>query len=198
MALSAQTPTERRAGLSDYLAIPEADRFHELLDGQIVQKALPSFRHGWAQRKLGACLDPYSGRPGGLGRPGGWWIVSEVELDLLPGTRIQPDLCGWRCENLPEPPEGVVAVRPDWVCEVLSPSTASRDLLVKRNLLERARVPHYWLLDPMQQTVTVLRLTDGHYVLSQQAERDQTLRGEPFELIEIPVATLYMGVERAG
>ena len=59
-------------------------------------------------------------------------------------------------------------------------------------------MPHYWLLDPMQQTVTVLRLTDGHYVLSQQAERDQTLRGEPFELIEIPVATLFMGVERAG
>ena len=73
MALSAQTPTERRAGLSDYLAIPEADRFHELLDGQIVQKALPSFRHGWAQRKLGG-MHPSEGilRRGQLTGRVGW------------------------------------------------------------------------------------------------------------------------------
>ncbi len=61
----------------DLLGIPEEQRFHEIIDGEIVQKASPSFEHGAAQTKLSAHVDPFNRRPGSRG-PGGWWFASEV------------------------------------------------------------------------------------------------------------------------
>jgi len=51
--------------LRDFLAIPDAIRRHELIQGVIVEKAQPSAEHGTAQRKLGAFVDPFDRRPGG-------------------------------------------------------------------------------------------------------------------------------------
>ena len=55
----------------------------------------------------------------------------------------RPDVAGWRRERLPElPAEAVVAVRPDWVCEILSPSNTRNDLLKKLRIYQRSGVPH--------------------------------------------------------
>lgn len=52
---------------------------------------------------------------------------------------------------------------PDWVAEVLSPSTAHYDRTIKLSAYERAGVPEVWLIDPADRTVTIHRAAGGRY-----------------------------------
>jgi Uma2 family endonuclease len=145
-------PSASEAGhatAADLLAIPEPERFHEIVDGELVRKAAPSGPHGRAQSRVILKIGgPYDRRPGGRA-PGGWWIVVEVEVELEAHQVYRPDVTGWRRERLPELPDQTpISVRPDWVCEVLSKSNASNDLVRKMRGYHRAGVPHYWIVDP--------------------------------------------------
>ena len=72
--------------------------------------------------------------------PGGWWILDEPELHIDQNALV-PDLAGWRVETMPELPEtAFFPVRPDWVCEVLSESTAVMDRSLKMPIYARAQV----------------------------------------------------------
>lgn len=104
------------ATLADFCAIPEGARSHELIAGQLIQKAAPSGEHGDAQAGVvGALRSPFQRKPGG-GGPGGWWIATEVEVLLQSGDVVRPDVLGWRRETCPERPTGMpVQVHPNWV-----------------------------------------------------------------------------------
>lgn len=182
----------REATLDDFLSIPEEQRFHELLASVIVEKATPSGEHGDAQAGIvGAVRPPYQRRPGS-GGPGGWWIATEVEVLLETQDLVRPDVLGWRRERGPERPTGApVRVPPDWVCEIVSPSNANADTVRKLRIYHAARVPHYWIADPRDATLTVMRWNDAGYTTVLRAERGETVRPEPFEAIELAVGTLF-------
>jgi hypothetical protein len=84
----ATSPAASKTGpktIGDWSALP-ADARYELIDGELVEKAVPTFEHGLAQRNTASALGgPYGRRVGGPGGPGGWWIVTEV--DIHPATR---------------------------------------------------------------------------------------------------------------
>jgi Uma2 family endonuclease len=186
------TSTAKRAATVDeFLAIPEEERFHELIEGSIVEKASPSGEHGSAQAGVvGAILPAYQRRAGG-GGPGGWWIATEVEVLLEPEI-VRPDVVGWRRERVPARPTGFpVRARPDWICEVISPSNANVDTVKKLRLYQRTALPHYWLVDPRDATLTVMRWSADGYVTVLRAERGETVRPEPFGEIELVVGTLF-------
>jgi Uma2 family endonuclease len=188
------TPIARRgATLGDFLQIPETQRFHELLGGEIVEKAVPSGEHGDAQAGVVATIRPsYQRGAGGGGGPGGWWIATEVEVLLASGEVVRPDVLGWRRERVPERPTGFpVRSLPDWICEVISPSNANTDTVKKLRSYHAARVPHYWLVDPRDATLTVMRWSADGYTTVLRAERGETVRPEPFEAIELAVGTLF-------
>ena len=182
----------RAATLDDLWAIPEAERFHELVAGQLIQKAAPTGEHGDAQAGVvGAVRSPFQRKPGG-GGPGGWWIATEVEVLLTSGDVVRPDVLGWRREHCPERPTGTpVKVRPDWVCEVVSASNATDDTVKKLRLYHQVGVLHYWLADPRDATLTIMRWSPDGYVTLMRAERGEVVRAEPFEAIEIVVGTLF-------
>lgn len=182
----------RAATLDDLWAIPEAERFHELVGGLLIQKAAPTGEHGDAQAGVvGAVRSPFQRKPGG-GGPGGWWIATEVEVLLTSGDVVRPDVLGWRREHCPDRPTGTpVKVRPDWVCEVVSASNATDDTVKKLRLYHQVSVPHYWLVDPRDATLTVMRWSPDGYVTLLRAERGEVVRAEPFEAIEIVVGTLF-------
>jgi Uma2 family endonuclease len=93
---------------------------------------------------------------------------------------------------VPTRPSGrPVDIRPDWVCEVLSPSTASRDVIEKQRTFHRAAVPHYWVVHPERAVLTVLRWHADGYLVALTAGRDETVRAEPFAEIEIRVGELF-------
>ena len=188
------TPHARRsATLDDFWAIPEAERFHEIIDGEIIPKASPSGEHGAAQSGLVIAIGPQFQRSSsGRGGPGGWWIATEVEVLLDNAAIVRPDVLGWRRDRCPERPIGTpVKQRPDWICEVVSPSKPNHDTVKKLRLYHRSEIPHYWIVDPRDATLTVMRWSADGYVTLMRAERGETVRPEPFQQIELAVGTLF-------
>jgi Uma2 family endonuclease len=178
--------------LSDFWALPPAERFHELIDGQLTQKAEPSGEHGDAQAGIVAAVRlPYQ-RKRGAGGPGGWWIATEVEVQLGEDALVRPDVLGWRRDRCSERPMGTpVSIRPGWICEVVSPSHATDDTVKKLRLYHRSGIPHYWLVDPRDATLTVMRWTKDGYVTLLRAERGERVLAEPFEEVELELGTLF-------
>lgn len=165
----------------------------EVVRGAVVHKAEPSAEHGDAQASLAETLrSRFHGPPGGPKGPGGWWILVEVEVELSQHEVYRPDLVGWRRDRLAERPRGrPVRVRPDWVCEVLSMSNAKTDLVDKLATYRQAEVPHYWIVDPETETLTVHRWTPDGYLIALRAARGETVRAEPFDAIEIAVGSFF-------
>jgi Uma2 family endonuclease len=192
MGPAAKIPGRRRATLQDFLAIPEDQRFHEIIDGALIEKAMPSPKHGTGQAKLAAVLDPFHRKGGGPPeRPGGWRFMTEPEI-LFGEEPLRPDVAGWRRERLPTVPEGaLITVLPDWICEILSTSNASNDTVKKQRIYHRYRIPHYWILDPQQGTLEVLRWGPDGYIAVLVAERRERVRPEPFAAIEFLVGVLF-------
>lgn len=92
---------------------------------------------------------------------------------------------------MPEPPKGrPQPLPPDWVCEILSPTNPQRDRVEKLQTYFAARVPHYWIIDPIAGSLEVFRRLDLGYTLVLTALRGQRVRAEPFEAIEVPVDEL--------
>jgi len=180
------------ATFADLVAIPPDERFHEIIDGELVRKAMPSFEHGDAQSALASRIKgPFQRRPGGA-LPGGWWIGTEVEVEFAPTQVYRPDIAGWRRERVPERPRGTpIRIRPDWICEVLSPSNPGTDRVTKLNHYHQFQVPHYWIVDPMDESLSVFRWMAEGYLLVLAARRDARVRPEPFDAIELPVGTLF-------
>jgi Uma2 family endonuclease len=125
--------------------------------------------------------------------PGGWIILDEPELHLGdPVDILVPDLAGWRRETMPELPDApFLTLRPDWACEVLSPSTAKVDRAEKLPIYAREGVPHVWLVDPELATLEIYRLDGGSYRLVHTWRDDDVCRAEPFDAIELPLGSLW-------
>jgi Uma2 family endonuclease len=185
-------PATRKATLADLLAIPEEDRYHEVIDGVLVRKEAASGRHGGAQARLAGVLGrPYDRRPGGR-FPGGWWFASECEVLFEDSQVFRPDVAGWRRERLAElPAEIPITVRPDWVCEILSKHNKRNDLIKKMRVYHRYEVGHYWIVDPFEETLTVYRWDSDGYTAVLLADRTERVRAEPFGEIELPVGVLF-------
>jgi Uma2 family endonuclease len=168
------------------------DEPFEVIRGDLVRKAAPSAAHGDVQSFLAALLKlPFQRRAAG-GAPGGWWILTEVEIELDTHEVYRPDLSGWRRARAPERPKGrPVRARPDWVCEVLSPTTAKNDLVEKLRTFHLCGVPHYWIADPEHETLTVHRWTPEGFLTALTAKRGDHVRAEPFDAIELNIGTVF-------
>jgi Uma2 family endonuclease len=176
--------------IDDWLAQPEEARL-ELIDGELIEKAAPSIAHGRSQGSVFAAVaGPYDRKPGGPRGPGGWWIATEVDV-ALDGRGYRPDVAGWRRERLPVLPSArPITVCPDWICEIVSESNRSTDTVTKLRRYFQAGVPHYWILDEIDRTLTVHRHTPEGYLVALRAAADERVRAEPFDAIEVHVGEL--------
>lgn len=97
--------------------------------------------------------------------PGGWWLEGQPELHLDADADfpvVVPDLAGWRTTTLLTLPEtAAYTVTPDWVCEILSRSTAADDRALKMPFYAQAGIGHLWIVDPLLFTLEVYRLDAG-------------------------------------
>jgi Uma2 family endonuclease len=189
------SPQRELATYADLLALPEDTRA-EILGGNMQLSPAPLPRHskaqGSARRFLGGPFDDDDGRGG----PGGWWIFVEVDVMLGPHDVVRPDLAGWRRDRLSQPGlKRPIDVVPDWVCEVLSPSTAARDRVTKRRLYAQAGIPFYWLIDPELRALEALALRDGVWVELGVFDDTATARIAPFDAIELEIGRLFLPKE---
>ncbi|MEO0322696.1 MAG: Uma2 family endonuclease [Myxococcota bacterium] len=186
------TPGRSLATYEDLVRLPPDVRA-ELLAGEVITAPAPLPRHSKAQRALGSFI----GRPydddDGHGGPGGWWIFVEVDVALGPHDVVRPDLSGWRRERLHAPGDRrPIEVAPDWVCEVLSPSTAAVDRGLKRDLYYRHEVGHYWLVDPLLRQVEVLARRPEGWLLLGTYGSEATVALPPFTDVTVPLGRLFL------
>ena len=93
---------------------------------------------------------------------------------------------------MPQAPETAwFALAPDWVCEVLSPSTAILDRTRKQDIYREQGVPWQWFVDPGARTIEVLKLSGRDLVVAGTFGGDGEMRIPPFEAVAIDVAALW-------
>jgi Uma2 family endonuclease len=184
---------QRRATVNDLARARDRGLAVELVGGAIVPKAAPTPEHGQAQAQLCGLLHGFNRGAGGSRGPGGWWIMTEVEVSYQDTAEVfRHDALGFRRDRHPTRPRGMpVEERPDWVCEILSPSTARYDVVAKQRTLHAHGVPWYWIVDPEHQTLTVLRHTEEAYLQALTAGVGDVVRAEPFSDEALIVAALF-------
>lgn len=142
MAQDAPSP---RATYADLEAVPP-HLVAEIIDGALYTHPRPRPRHAHAYSRLGVLVG--SKFDLGEGGPGGWIILDEPELHLGDDV-VVPDIAGWRRGRMPRlPEEAFFTLPPDWVCEILSPSTERLDRTAKRDIYACRGVRHLWLVNP--------------------------------------------------
>lgn len=170
----------------------------EVINGVKLMSPRPTPGHARAALELGSALllgfdDQHRrlefGRP--PSGPGGWIVMSEPELQLGKNTLI-PDLAAWRTPRLPKLPKtAYIAVAPDWVCEVLSPSTMTIDRHTKMPAYASAGVSNVWLIDVKACAIEVYRLDESQYGLVATHTGRRRTRIEPFIELPLPLGRLW-------
>ena len=190
MAILRRMRSVRPATYQDIEQLPE-HLVGEIIDGELFVSPRPAARHALAASTLGGELSgPFQRSRGG---PGGWWILFEPELHLVEDVMV-PDLAGWTRERMPEVPDvPYFTLAPDWVCEVLSPSTARLDLALKLPRYARYGVRYVWIVNPVNQTVEIFSTAEGRCELVAVHGADEQVRAVPFDAIELELESLWGG-----
>lgn len=179
----------RLATYDDLLALPE-DVKAELLAGEVHVQPGPLPGHARAQRALGRFVGgPFDDDRDG---PEGWWIFTELDVRFGPHDVVRPDLSGWRRARLPDPWRArPIDVVPDWVCEILSPSTERIDRVTKQRLYADHGVAHYWIVDPSERVLEAYVLDRGQWRIAGTYDDTAVVRIPPFEAIELAVGRIF-------
>jgi Uma2 family endonuclease len=182
-------PLKKDATYADLCAVPE-NFVAEIIGGELYAFPRPASPHARAAGKLfvklGALFDDDERGPGG------WWLLPEPELHFGADV-VVPDIAGWRRERMPAVPNvAYFTLSPDWLCEVSSPSTYAVDRRKKLPIYAREGVGHVWFVDPLEQTLEVLRLESQRWVVVDTHARNMKVRAEPFDAMELALGGLWL------
>ena len=181
-------PQVKTATYEDLFGLPE-NLIGEIVNGRLITQPRPAPKHARAYSTLGAELTgPFDfGRNG----PGGWWILDEPELHLGYDILV-PDIAGWRRERMPTLPEtAYFELPPDWICEILSPSTARVDRVEKLPIYAANGVKHAWLVDPDLRTLEVFENQNGKWLLLTVLEHNAAVAQPPFDAVSFDLGALW-------
>lgn len=186
-----QAPLPKRATYADLEGTPE-NMVAEILNGELVLSPRPAPKHANAASVLGGTINGRFHGPPAPPDGGGWWILDEPEIHLS-GDAYVPDIAGWRRERMPElPVTAAFELAPDWVCEVLSPSTRRRDRMIKLPAYAHEGVSWAWLVDPIDRSVEVYRLEGASWVVvgtwGEGGVDEAAARIPPFETLEMDLS----------
>ena len=180
-------PLKKGATYDDLRDVP--DHFvAEMFDGDLYASPRPALPHANAAGALFAEIYKSFHRKG----PGGWVILYEPELHFGRDVLV-PDLAGWRRTRLPKVlADAYLTLAPDWICEVLSPSTESLDRGRKLRIYAREGVAHAWLVDPLARTLEVMSLEADRWTRLGSHDGEAKVRAAPFDAIELELGALWI------
>jgi Uma2 family endonuclease len=186
--MSLPSTKSRPATYEDILRLPE-HLVGQIVGGDLVVSPRPAPAHARATSSLTVEI----GGPFDRGRsgPGGWVILDEPELHLDAHVLV-PDLAGWRRERMPAlPATAWFTLAPDWICEVLSPSTAMVDRTQKPEIYRQQGVPWLWFVDPAARTIEALRNSSGGWLVAGAFGGGSEARIPPFDAVAIDIGALW-------
>jgi Uma2 family endonuclease len=186
--------TRARATYEDLLRVPDT-KVAEIVDGELVVSSRPALPHAHAATAMFKDLLPAF--DGDDADPGGWRMFFEPELHFGDDVLV-PDLAGWRRERLPAIPNAAaLSLPPDWLCEIISPSSVRHDRIAKMRAYARNGAAAVWLVDPIARTLENHRLDDGRWLVVSTHAGDETARIEPFDAIELRLARWWIDAPAA-
>lgn len=145
-------------------ALPDDGQRHEIIDGVHFVTSSPATAHQFVVSELVGLLFIYLRT-----EPVGWVLASPSDIELAPDTIVQPDILVLSRTSDHRPRSWAEAGLPILVIEVISPSSRSRDRIVKRPRYQRAGIAEYWIVDIESQLVERWTPTD---------ERPEIITGE--------------------
>ena len=179
---------QKNATYNDLLALPE-HTIGEIINGELYSQPRPAPKHARAYSVLGGKIG--GSFDWGGSSPADWWIIDEPELHIDSHVLV-PDLAGWKRERMPELPETAwFEVIPDWICEILSPSTARKDRMIKMPLYAALGVAYFWLIDPELQTLEVYQLDNQRWTLMASLKDDDVVSEVPFDALTFSLSELW-------
>jgi Uma2 family endonuclease len=189
---------KRRATYEDLMQVPDT-KVAEIVDGELFVSPRPASPHAFAATVLGtdlvASFHRAAGDPDG---PGGWWLLFGPEIHFGEDV-VVPDWAGWRRERMPVFPDAAFfTLAPDWVCEVVSPSTGRLDRSRKMGVYGREGVANLWLVDPLARTLEIYRLEAGRWVVVGIHAGDDVIRTEPFAATALGLTRWWPAKPLAG
>ncbi len=178
------------ATYADLMAVP-SNQVAEIMNGRLITQPRPAPNHALTSSNLGYTIGPPYHR-GFNGGPGGWWIIDEPELHLGPHVLV-PDLAGWKRERMPQIPDTAwFETPPDWVCEVLSPSTEKYDRHEKRDIYAQFGIKWLWLINPTSKILEGFALQNGKWVLlATFSKDDDEIILDPFTAVPFKLGVLW-------
>ena len=178
------TSVKPRLTYDDYASLPDDERY-ELIDGELMSMPSPKEIHQAMSGTLFLSVGAFV-RAMKLGKV----YFAPFDVILSDIDVVQPDLIFVSDERSRIVTEDNIRGAPDLVVEILSPSTADHDRMVKRDIYARHGVSELWLIDPYARTVTVLTPgADGYDAHAVHGEGDTltspTLTGFSLDLSEL-------------
>ena len=170
---------ERKYSAQDFERLPEGPPYYQLIEGDLIMSPAPSYSH---QRMVGRVFLKLSRllEEKGLGEV----LISPIDVYLDEKNVFQPDIVILLKEGKAKVEEKGIFGPPDVMVEILSPSTAYYDLIVKKEVYERVGVKECWLLDPNRKTFEIYKNTEEGFKLTSQARE----RGKVFsELLKLEI-----------
>lgn len=179
---------KKKPAYQEWLGLPD-NVIGEILSDELHVSPRPSPKHSFStSRILGQLNDPFNVGKGG---PGGWVILFEPEIHLESNI-VVPDVAGWRKERMLElPDESFFSTIPDWICEVISPSTAVLDRVKKMPLYSQKGLKYFWLVDPSLKTLEVYENLQGKWSLIQTYANEKKSKIIPFHDYEFDIQSLW-------
>jgi len=184
MGSMADLKTRPRKTVDDFMKLPEGT-LAELIDGEIFMSAAPRVPHQGVILNLAAEIRAFA-HPKKFGRV----LLSPMDVHLPTGDIVEPDLIFVRRENIAIIKDWVRGV-PDLLVEVLSPSHPERDLIVKRELYARNGVGEYWIIDPDDRSVQILKLSGNRYEPAGYRKGSQALGTDLLPGLKLTVESLF-------
>jgi Uma2 family endonuclease len=178
-------PEKERYTYADYVQLPEGAPY-ELIHGELVMSPSPSTLHQRILRRIARALDAFLEHEGH-----GEILFAPMDVRLSEEDAVQPDLIFIAAEQSNIIGKQAIDGAPDLIVEILSPSTAYRDLTKKKRLYEQHGVREYWVIDPDEQTVEIFELANERYMQHARIVETGTAASQHLDGFQIDLTDLF-------
>jgi Uma2 family endonuclease len=179
------------ATLADLDATPDDGQIYELLDGEIIVSAAPTWKHQIVSQMLNRLIDGWV-----VQNETGIALTAPVDIVLNEADALQPDLIYVGPDNSGQVLNGRFHGAPDLAVEIISPTSRSRDATVKSMRYAKAGIREFWLADPDLRTITVF-VPRGDLYLEQAPEPDGTIVSTVLAGLRVDPVAVYRQIDRA-
>jgi Uma2 family endonuclease len=170
----------------DYCALPDDGKRYEIIDGDLFVTPSPVTKHQRAARNLLFLIEGYL-----RNKPLGELLAAPFDVILDDHTIVAPDLVYVRSENRQVLTDKNIQGAPDLVIEILSPSTARMDRVLKLRKFAERGVAHYWIVDPAAETLEAMELAEGTYRMVFASDVKGVFEPSLFPGLRIPIREIF-------